>query len=291
MKKLQDIAQEMGVNKSYLSLISRNHNKCYQSYYLGKNGGAKRVIDAPNSELKAIQRWILRNVLGNQPLKPCVHGFRARHGIKTNARRHLGKPFIMCLDIKDFFPSIKRGRVFSIFHDIFNDKNTADVLSNLCTYKERLPQGGVTSPALSNIVLDKADEKILGICSRKRVIYTRYADDLSFSANYVSYLEELKPEIDKILGEDGFELNEKKSRFLRGKGRMLVTGLVLNSGKLTVGRSRKREVRAALFNYIVKKDEKVNVNKLVGTLAFIRDIEPDFYEKFLEYRSRLRERT
>jgi len=197
----------------------------------------------------------------------------------------------MCLDIKDFFPSIKRVHVFSIFHDIFNDENTADVLSNLCTYKERLPQGGVTSPALSNIVLNKADDKILEICSTRIVNYTRYADDLAFSANDFNLLRKLKPEIEKVLSNDGFELNEKKTRFLTGKSRMLVTGLVLNSGKLTVGRSRKREVRAALFNYIVKKDKKVNVNRLVGTLAFIRDIEPDFYEKFLEYRSRLRERT
>jgi len=291
MKGLQDIAQEIGINKSYLWTLSRNHDKCYQSYYPRKKSGTRRVIDAPNSELKAIQRWILRNVLGNQPLNPCVHGFRAQRGIKTNAKRHLGKRFIMCLDIKDFFPSIKKVHVFSIFRDIFSDENTADVLSNLCTYKERLPQGGVTSPALSNIVLNKADEKISSICSRKRVIYTRYADDLAFSANNFSSLEELKPEIDKILRKGGFELNKKKTRFLTGKGRMLVTGLVLNSGKLTVRRSIKREIRAALFNHIVKGDEKVNVNKLVGTLAFIRDIEPDFYEKFLGYRSRLRKKN
>jgi len=291
MKDLQDIVVEIGINKGYLSILSKNHDRCYQSYYLGKKSGVRRIIDAPNSELKAIQRWILRNVLEHQSVNRCVHGFRVKHGIKTNARRHLGKRFIMCLDIKDFFPSIKRVHVFSIFHDIFNDENTADVLSNLCTYKERLPQGGVTSPALSNIVLNKADGKILEICSKRRVNYTRYADDLAFSANEFNLLKKLKPEIEKVLSNDGFELNEKKTRFLTGKSRMLVTGLVLNSGKLTVGRSRKREVRAALFNYIVKKDKKVNVNKLVGTLAFIRDIEPDFYEKFLEYRSRLRERT
>ncbi len=290
MKDLQDIAQEIGMNIGYLRILSRNHDKCYQSYYLAKKSGARRVIDAPNSELKAIQRWILRNVLDNQSLNPCVHGFRAERGIKTNARRHLGKHFIMCLDIKDFFPSIRKAHVFSIFRDIFNDEKTADVLSNLCTYKERLPQGGVTSPALSNIVLSKIDEAISSICGRKRVIYTRYADDLAFSANNFNSLEELKPQIDETLRRGGFELNKKKTRFFRGKGRMLVTGLVLNSGKLTVGRSRKREIRAALFNHIVKGDKKVNVNKLFGTLAFIRDIEPDFYERFRKYRSRLEQK-
>lgn len=290
MKDLQDIVVEIGINKGYLSILSKNHDRCYQSFYLGKKSGVRRIIDAPNSELKAIQRWILRNILEHQSVNRCVHGFRVKHGIKTNARRHLGKRFIMCLDIKDFFPSIKRVHVFSIFHDIFNDENTADVLSNLCTYKERLPQGGVTSPALSNIVLNKADDKILEICSKRRVNYTRYADDLAFSANDFNLLRKLKPEIEKVLSNDGFELNEKKTRFLTGKSRMLVTGLVLNSGKLTVGRSRKREIRAALFNHIVKRDEKINVNKLVGTLAFIRDIEPDFYKKFLRYRSRLRKK-
>jgi len=64
---------------------------------------------------------------------------------------------------------------------------------------------------------------------------------------------------------------------------MLVTGLLLNSGQLTVGRDRKRKVRAAAYNYFIKKDKSVNENRLLGMLAFMRDIEPDFYKKFLKY--------
>jgi len=289
MSDLQSIAKRIGINESYLSLLSKNHNKCYHSYYLKKKPPARRVIDAPNSELKAIQRWILRNVLENQPVNPCVHGFTAKRGIKTNAKRHLGKRFIMCLDIKDFFPSIKKDRIFPIFCHVFDNGKVADALSNLCTYNERLPQGAVTSPALSNIVFRKADDEISDICSKKRVNYTRYADDLTFSTNNFTLLKDhIKPETEKILRNDGFKLNKKKTRFLTGRGRMLVTGLLLNSGKLTVGRWRKREIRAALFNYVVKGDKAVNVNRLVGTLAFIRDIEPDFYERFLRYSSGLR---
>lgn len=287
MRNIQELAEKIGINRSYLLVLSKNHNKCYQSYYLKKRSGVRRMIDAPNSELKAIQRWVLRNILEKQPVSDRAHGFRRKRGIKTNAKFHLNRRVIMCLDIKDFFPSIKSIHVFPIFDRIFNNKDVAEILCNLCTYKERLPQGAATSPALSNIVFRKTDDKISEICNQRGVDYTRYADDLTFSSNDFSHLQDLKSEIEKILREHGFQLNHKKTRFLTGKGRKLVTGLLLNSGKLTVGRRRKRYIRAALFNYVVKGDKNVKMNKLAGTLAFIRDIEPDFYRSFLKYRSEL----
>jgi len=283
MKNLQELAKGIGINKSYLLRLSQNHNKCYKSYYIEKKSGAMRIIDAPNRELKAVQGWILRNILENQQISERAHGFIKGRGIKTNAKFHLNKHYIICLDIKDFFPSITEVRIYSIFNNIYDNQETVDVLSRLCTYKKRLPQGAVTSPMLSNIVFKKTDDEITQICNKIRVEYTRYADDLTFSANDTIRFKRLQPEIEEIITKYGFELNKKKTRFFSGRGRMLITGLLLNSGQLTIGRDRKRKIRAALYNYIVKKDESVNINKLAGMLAFIRDIEPDFYKKFLEY--------
>jgi len=283
MKNLQELAKRIGINKSYLLRLSQNCDKCYQSYYIEKKSWAMRIIDAPNRELKAIQEWILRNILETQQISEHAHGFTKGRGIKTNAKFHLNKHYIMCLDIKDFFPSITEVHVYSIFNNIYNNQEIVDVLSKLCTYKSRLPQGAVTSPMLSNIVFKKTDDKITQICNKIRVEYTRYADDLTFSANDTIRLKRLQPEIKEIITKYGFQLNKKKTRFFSGKGRMLVTGILLNSGQLTIGRDRKRKIRAALYNHIVKKDESVNINKLAGMLAFIRDIEPDFYKKFLEY--------
>ena len=56
MKDLQELAKGIGINKSYLLRLSQNHDKCYKSYYIEKKSGAMRIIDAPNRELKAVQR-------------------------------------------------------------------------------------------------------------------------------------------------------------------------------------------------------------------------------------------
>jgi len=287
MRDIQYLAEKIGLNKSYLTVLSKNHNKCYQSYYLRQKSTKVRMIDAPNSELKGVQRWILRNVLENQPISLRAHAFTKGRSIKTHAKYHLHNRVIMCLDIKDFFPSIKKDNILPIFEHIFENKKVAEVLSNLCTFEEHLPQGAPTSPTLSNIVFKATDNKISEISNQSGVNYTRYADDLTFSSNDFARLHNLKPRIEKILRKDGFRINKKKTRLLTGKNRMLVTGLLLNSGKLTAGRARKRQIRAGLHNYVFKRDQKVNLKKLLGTLAFIRDIEPDFYDKFIKYRSGL----
>jgi len=86
-----------------------------------------------------------------------------------------------------------------------------------------------------------------------------------------------------ILEKYNFNLNKKKTRYYSEKGRMLVTGLLLNTGNLTIGRGKKRILRSMIYNYFVKKDKDININKIIGHLSFLRDIEPYTYEKFLRY--------
>jgi len=217
MENLQELSEKIGMDESYLLRLSQNHDKCYNSYYIGKQSGSTRTIDAPNRELKAIQGWILRNVLETQRISGYAHGFIKGRSIKTNATFHLKKHFIICLDIKDFFPSITETQVCSVFSNIYNNQDAVDVLSKLCTYKNRLPQGAVTSPMLSNIVFKPADDEIAQICNKQRIVFTRYADDLAFSANEAIRLKNLQPKIEKIIRKYGFYLNGKKHVFFLGK--------------------------------------------------------------------------
>jgi RNA-directed DNA polymerase len=144
---------------------------------------------------------------------------------------------------------------------------------------------------LSNIAFLKADNEIEKLCNSKRIKYSRCADDLTFSSNNFSLLKELIPKVEDILSKNGFKLNKKKTRYLTGKNRMIVTGVILNSGRLTTGRIRKRRIRAALHHYIVKREENINLNKIVGEIAFICDIEPGYLDKIKKYQRKLKRKT
>jgi RNA-directed DNA polymerase len=283
MYSIEELARDIGVSKRYLTRLSTNSDKCYYTYYLRKKGGSKRIIDAPNKELKSIQSWILRNILDNIKIHVRSHGFVKRKSIKTNAKSHLGKKYILCLDIKDFFPSIPYESVLKVFSKRYKSTSVAKCLAALCTYNGYLPQGAVTSPALSNIVFKIVDSQITKLCNDSGIRYTRYADDLTFSCNDMTCLKNLINPMKSILEKYNFNLNKKKTRYYSEKGRMLVTGLLLNTGNLTIGRGKKRILRSMIYNYFVKKDKDININKIIGHLSFLRDIEPYTYEKFLRY--------
>lgn len=290
MISLETIATKIGINSHYLLNLIRFSDRFYVSYYKKKSSGKERPIDSPNYEIRGIQGWILRNILENIPIHERAHGFIKGRGIKTNARYHLHNRFVMCLDIKDFFPSITFEQVVKIFEDFYEGDDIAYPLAKICTFQGRLPQGGVTSPAISNIVFNPLDTKITELCNPQNINYSRYADDMTFSSNNFDRLKNVQKDVDKFLNKEGFKLNYSKTRFFTGKGRKVVTGVILNSGNLTVGRKMKKRVRAALFNYFVKKDDAVNINNVLGSIAFIRDIEPNYKKKIINYRNNLTEK-
>lgn len=287
MTAIEQIASKIGISSAYLGIIVSRCDRQYKAYYITKQSGDLRRIEAPNIDLKAIQRWILRNILENIPVNERAQGFARGRGIRTNASYHLGKRYLLCIDIKDFFPSINIKKVYNVFLQATNDSDIAGIYSVLCTFRGRLPQGGATSPILSNLVFRSADEKIVDLCGRMNITYSRYADDMTFASNDFQALIELYDKVKQLVDSEGFEINGKKTRYCSGKNRMLVTGLRLNSGKLTTGRERKRRVRAALYNYIAKKDPSVNMNQVLGNIAFIRSIEDDYYPKIQKYASKL----
>jgi len=130
-------------------------------------------------------------------------------------------------------------------------KDEAKYLSKLVTYpyknKEALPQGAPTSPAISNIICFEMDNVLAGMAARNKAVYTRYADDLTFSSNDNRKLNRTIPVIKEIVKKYGFKANEKKIHVNRKGGRMQVTGLVVND-KVSYGRGRFRIIRAQLHN-------------------------------------------
>lgn len=283
-----DIAIGIGLPLDYIIRLASRADRLYTTYYKKKNKtGKTREINAPNQELKGIQTWILTQVLEPHPVSVNAFAYVKGKSIRDNAQIHLGRPFVACIDIKDFFPSINYFEVLKIFKRLVRKDEAAKILTQLCTYEGHLPQGAVTSPYLSNLIFSPIDDEIRQHLSKSRIAYSRYADDLVFSSHVLARLENAVEAAETILKKHGFALNDKKKRFMSGKKAIRINGLNINNRQISIGRDRKRLLRAQLHRLHMGKKATVNERQAYGMLSFLRSIEPQTYANFKKYLAKL----
>jgi retron-type reverse transcriptase len=237
----------------------------YIQFDVPKKSGGTRTLSAPHRTLAAAQRWVLANVLAKLPAEGPAHGFVPGRSTLTNAAPHADRDVVVNLDLQGFFPSIGFARVRHVFRRVGYSGAVATLLALLCTECPRkrvvyagipyfvatdprgLPQGACTSPALSNQVARKLDRRLAGLARKLGLTYTRYADDLTFSAGpgFRERVGYLVARVRHIAADEGFVVNAKKTRVLRPESRQTVTGLVVNVAP-AVPRRVVRRLRAIL---------------------------------------------
>ncbi|WP_128332164.1 reverse transcriptase domain-containing protein [Apibacter sp. HY039] len=273
-------------NKTQLAPILLHPEEYYRTFRIPKRNGKSRLISAPFTPLYRIQKKIYEKILIHARVHSAAKGFCISTSIVHNAREHLHAKDLLKVDIRNFFPSIHQSRVVAIFRNLGYEYTLAYQLAYLCCLNGKLPQGSPASPALSNLALLRLDSKLSEIAGNRQFIYTRYADDLSFSGNILSK-NELLAEISKTVQEEKLILNKKKTRFITGAKRKIITGISISSGKLTIPKSKKREIRKVIYYiktrgiskhllHINSKDaEDWYLEKILGYLSFWRAVEPE----------------
>lgn len=288
---LQHFSLLLGIKKEHLSgLLYSKESKVYKSVYIPKKTGGHRELCIPTINLKYIQRWILDNILANMHVSTFSTGFKKNTSIVINASRHIGNECIINLDIKNFFPSIHSERIFRIFNYYGYTKQVAFILSKLCTYKNALPQGSPASPYLSNIACLKLDKRLSMLCNKVDANYSRYADDITISGN--RGIEKYIPIVSEIVRDEGFELNKKKTRYAYKHKRQEITGLNINSGRVTVPQKYKRALKDEIYyckKYGVSShmeykgiDKAFYKEHLYGKAYYVHMVEKDVGKKFLK---------
>jgi RNA-directed DNA polymerase len=235
IKTIDDLAVLTSLSKHKLLLIAGVPQ--YHEFFIPKRDGRKRWIENPVRKLKEIQRTLnnyLQAVYYFQKTE-AAYGFliSARgdpnpRNILTNAAKHLDAKWLMNADLEDFFHYVKAEMVFQIFSTMpfgFSDE-LSDILTQLTTYKGRLPMGAPTSPVLSNFATIELDGEISNFAHQNKWIYSRYADDMSFSSLHpieIAKVEGLRAIADK----HGFKFNESKLKLFGPEDEKTVTGLRL----------------------------------------------------------------
>ena len=234
----------------------------YRAFEIPKRTGGMRPIHAPHGLLRELQDKMKADLDRLYQPHPNAHGFIAAKSVASNAKPHVGKRWVLNVDLEDFFPSINFGRVRGLFMKPPFDMApaAATVCAQIATFKNGLPQGAPTSPTLSNLIAVPLDRALLRLARSQHVTYSRYADDITFSTDDIQFpaglalREQLSDgsltvvagdELSKAVSASGFRMNARKVR-LQGRGvRQSVTGLGVNV-HVNVARERIRRLRAML---------------------------------------------
>ncbi len=254
----EQLAILLEVSLPTLTYFAYGSGRRYSRFDIAKKSGGARTITTPVGALMEIQRKLAEHFEAIYPNPPYVHGFMAGRSVLTNATPHLNKRQVFNIDLQDFFPSITSGRIFGLLRAKpfnFNDE-VASTIAGLVCYGGSLPQGAPTSPVLSNMICLRLDKALYRLCRQYHVTYTRYADDLTFSARgelpeFIVTLDEANNslavggELSRLITSNFFEINPLKTRLSKNGQAKYVTGVKVNVLPNLAGRYV-RQLRAAL---------------------------------------------
>lgn len=275
LKDYQALAHFLEIPSGQLLHVAYKSQK-YSTFTIPKKSGGFRTISSPEGGVRILQEKLKPYLESVYRVKKPVHGFVGNEkNIKTNAAAHVKKKFVLNIDLENFFDSVHFGRILGILKSppFSMGHSAASVIAQICTYNGTLPQGGITSPILSNLASTKLDKEMVRIASRFHLTYTRYADDLTLSTNKPfsrSIVEKddtedgtkisLGPLLKEIIKSSGFSISEGKLRLQDRSQKQVVTGLVVNDF-VNVDRKYLRQTRAIIDQWS-KNSSKAEVDYL-----------------------------
>ncbi|WP_034460336.1 reverse transcriptase family protein [Buttiauxella noackiae] len=279
----QHLAHLIGIDESILDKIISSPNHFYREFFIPKKRGGLRKITCPYPSLLMCQKWIYKNILLNDTPHVSCHGFTPSKSIITNASLHLKQKCLLKMDVKDFFPSIPINWVINYFKGLGYSDNLSFYMSSLCCHDKKLAQGASTSPYLSNLLLKGLDNRLNNLSRKYRLTYSRYADDMHFSGDYIP--SDLVGVITSIINNYGLSVNEKKTALYIKSNKRIITGISVAGDELSLPRDYKRKLKNELhfiekFGYIShitqKKIKDPNyLYSILGRVNFWLQIEPD----------------
>ena len=285
--------------EGYRAAADSRSTRHYVRSWVPRRHGPPRLIEAPKPLLKGIQQRILREILDPIPVHDAAHGFRKGRSCIGGAARHAGEHVVLCLDLKDFFPTVPIRAVHGLFRSLGYPWPVARILAGLCSTRtppdvfdalpfgafatsppdratdrdwrasfggRHLPQGAPTSPALANLCAWRLDCRLAGLARRAGAAYTRYADDLTFSgdADFARRAGGFVRAASEICADAGFPVHADKTRIMHRHKCQRVTGIVVNR-HVNLPRADYDNLKAILTNCIRR-----------GPATQNRDGAPDF---------------
>lgn len=206
---------------------------------LPKGRGKFRKIYMPDRDMKRSLKGLVSEIADRAvKASDSIHGFAKGRSPVTCAMQHVGRKFTVTMDLTDFFESVNESHL--------RGKLSKEILSQVLV--DGAPRQGLpTSPAVANLAAADMDKAILKYIDKlgREVVYTRYADDLTFSCDEEELVSSLLCNIPAIVSRCGFRINKEKTHVYNAKaGRRMIVGVAVDDS-IHVPRYIKRKMRAA----------------------------------------------
>lgn len=198
---VDDFASRIGLSEFCLKRLILRSDSFYSSFSLPGRSG-RRHISAPATELKTVQRWILKNVLSRFELHEACVDSHSSSTVKTNS-------FVLRASLKSFFASLNRARVEGLFRSLLFPESVAVSLARLTTFLNALPQGAPTSAYIANLICRRLDRRVNGLCGVRNWSYRRDCGDIVICGQG-RVTDKVLEQLTQIAREEGFDIEFQK---------------------------------------------------------------------------------
>lgn len=257
----EDVACILGIPERSLRyfLYKKRPENMYHIFKVPKKDGTTREISAPDKALKEIQRKLAYVLSAVYEPKVCAYGFIHEKNNVGNAEQHTKKRLVLNIDLKDFFSQIHFGRVRGMLMNApysLTDE-AATTIAQIACFNGRLPQGAPSSPVITNMICIPLDNALMRLAKSTGCVYTRYADDITFSTykhvfdKSLVYIDNgdvvIGDKLASILKKHSFAVNPQKITLRSHVCRQEVTGLTVNEFP-NLRRSYVKQLRAIIHS-------------------------------------------
>lgn len=284
---IEALQKQSGVSVANLQWLALTASHRYKTYEIPKRTGGTRTIHHPSRALKGVQRWISKFLFRQLPVHQSAMAYTKGSGILRNAEAHLHSSFTVRMDFEDFFPSFNQEGVERFLRfcnrESFVDISDADIefIGRIVCRYGHLTIGAPSSPSLTNVMMYSFDRQIADLAERRKLIYTRYADDLflsSFEANNLSDIPDIISSIVKTFPFAPLKINNDKTAYLSRRYARRITGLVLTpDNKISIGRDNKREIKSLVHRYKYGSLDRDKIDFLSGYVSYVRNVDEKFF--------------
>ncbi|HDY7822779.1 TPA: reverse transcriptase family protein [Vibrio vulnificus] len=266
------LAVLFGYSTDFVYALSKNQYKFYRSFQIS-HGKKLRTIHSPRVALKVVQKWLGYHLSSAISFDSHVCGFIKGRSFVDAAKTHEGAKWVYSVDIADFFPSVTSEQVSEALVSIGYLPESSELIANLCTLDNVLPQGSPASPVLSNLVMQGIDRELLCLADKHSLKVSRYADDIVFSGTD-AFNDELPQALDSLFEQSSFSLNRDKTFFADAeKGqRLKVHGLLVKDDQVTLTKGYRNKIRAFRHMLAQGKVCEEDIPRLQGHLKFFEFI-------------------
>ncbi len=177
----------------------------------------------------------------------------------------------------------------NIYNKLLNtefNQNTNPALLKLMIedYKDefQLSIGAPSSPFVSNAIMFDFDTRMDNWAKENDFIYTRFADDITISCQKYKESKIITTALNETLNDLEYptlQLNDSKQKFVSFKSRVTITGLnITPDHKVSLGREKKKQIRAMIHHYKDKRPLKYEISELRGWLAYANAVDSEFFK-------------